>query len=75
MYHMRDFLNQIKFLGICHNALKSVPDKKASNIVYGLHFLQVWPYEHLSQIQTDVCIELSLTFINHTLTLVSKVWF
>ena len=24
--------------------LKSAPDKKASSIVYGLHFLQVWPF-------------------------------
>ena len=42
--------------------LKSAPDKKASSIVYGLHFLQVWPslniaYEPLRQIQRDVCIE------------------
>ena len=42
--------------------VKSAPDKKASSIVYGLHFLQVWPslniaYETLRQIQTDVCME------------------
>ena len=44
------------------HSLKSALDKKASSIVYGLHFLQVWPslniaYEPLMQIQTDVCIE------------------
>ena len=42
--------------------LKSAPDKKASSIVYGLHFLQVRPslnivYEPLRQIQTEGCIE------------------
>ena len=42
--------------------VKSAPDKKASSIVYGLHFLQVWPslniaYELLRQVQTDVCIK------------------
>ena len=57
-----NFNTKNNFLILDPNFKNSHPDKKASGIIYGFNFLQVWPSLNIAcepsrQIHTDVCIQ------------------